>query len=128
MPERTFQKNKFEKYQQKTKNLAKFHRRQQALCILCCPCFFFSFADFFFKFLRMPSKCQAERIKNRPDTVSGFILVQTVCKSYQQMTLAGKMFNNSIKVFRVTLELGVCMMIVTGGHRMPKFCTGELAS
>ena len=35
----------------------------------------------------IPSECQTDWIQIRPDILSGLICVQTVCKSYQQMTL-----------------------------------------
>ena len=37
-----------------------------------------------------PSECQTVWTQIRPDKMSGLIWVQTVCKSYQQMTLVGK--------------------------------------
>ena len=38
----------------------------------------------------IPSECQTVWIQIRPDTLSGLILVQTVCKCYQQTTSVGK--------------------------------------
>ena len=63
-------------------------------------CFFLLSADFFFKltfFLKKKSFRNTIRVKMvwiqiRPDTLSGLILVQTVCKSYQ-MPLAGNELN-----------------------------------
>ena len=58
-------------------------------------CFFMS-ADFcqnqlFQKFLSgIPSKCQIDWIKIRPDILSGLICVHSVCKDYQQKSLGGK--------------------------------------
>ena len=59
-------------------------------------CFFLSSADFiqnqhFPKILSgIPSECQIVWNQIRPDFMSGLIWVQTVCKSYQQMTLGDK--------------------------------------
>ena len=36
---------------------------------------------------RIPSQCQTVWIQIKPDILSGLIWVQTICKSYQQMTL-----------------------------------------
>ena len=38
----------------------------------------------------IPSECRTVRIQIRPDMLSGLIWVQTVCKSYQQMSLVGE--------------------------------------
>ena len=38
----------------------------------------------------IPSECKTICIQIRPNILSGLIWVQTVCRSYQQMTLAGK--------------------------------------
>ena len=39
---------------------------------------------------RIPLECQTVWIQIRPDTLSGLIWFQTVCKGYQQMTPVGK--------------------------------------
>ena len=36
----------------------------------------------------------------RPDILSGLILVQTVCKGYQQMSLADREFKDIIKIHK----------------------------
>ena len=60
--------------------------------------YFLSSADifqiqlFFFKF----SECLTVWIQIRSDIFSGLIWVQTVCKGYQQTTLAGKVLNNRV--------------------------------
>ena len=43
-----------------------------------------------------PSECQTDWIQIRPDILSGLILVQTVCKSYQQTTLGDKELTVSV--------------------------------
>ena len=61
---------------------------------------FLSSTDFFqIQLLRkivsgMLSECQTVWIKIRPDILLGLILVQTVCKGYQQTTLVGKEFSS----------------------------------
>ena len=40
--------------------------------------------------------CQIVWIQNRPDILSGLILVKTVCNSYQQPTLDKELRNNKL--------------------------------
>ena len=42
----------------------------------------------------VPSECKTFWIQIRPDVLSGLILIQTVCKGYQQTTLGGKELRN----------------------------------
>ena len=50
-------------------------------------CGFFFFKLFFQKSLSgIQSECQKVWLQIRPDVLSGLILVQTVCKGYQQLT------------------------------------------
>ena len=37
----------------------------------------------------MPSECQTVWIQIRPDTLTGLVWIQTVCRGYEQMTLVG---------------------------------------
>ena len=55
---------------------------------------FLSSADFFFKKIisRISSEGQTVWIQIWPDILSGLILIQTVCKGYQQMILVRKDF------------------------------------
>ena len=49
----------------------------------------------------IPSECQTVWIQIRPNTLSGRIWVQTVCKGYQQTTLVGK----ELKTWRLKEKL-----------------------
>ena len=44
----------------------------------------------------MPSQCQTVWIQIKPDVLLGLIWVQTVCKSYQQITLVGVKHNGKV--------------------------------
>ena len=46
----------------------------------------------------MPFECQPVWIQIRPDILLGLIWAQTVCKGYQQMSLAGREFKDIIKI------------------------------
>ena len=62
------------------------------LCFLSSVDFFQN--QFFRKILsEILSKCQVVWIQIRPNKMSGLILVQAVCKGYQQTTLVGKELN-----------------------------------
>ena len=67
-------------------------------------CFFvvsFFFNYFFQNILsEIQSECQTTVTLISPDNSSGVILVQTVCKDNQQMTLADKELNSLIETFR----------------------------
>ena len=52
-------------------------------------CWFFFIINFFERFFQEYHQSQTVWIQIRPDIMSGLILVQSVCKSYQQMTLVG---------------------------------------
>ena len=45
----------------------------------------------------VPFECQTDWIQIRPDILPGLIWVQTVCKSYQQMTLGDNEFKNDFR-------------------------------
>ena len=72
-----------------------------------------SFADFFSSKLKVferffrnakNSESQTVLIQIRPDKTSGLIWVQTVCKGYQQTTLADKNLKDEIIVLMNTLK------------------------
>ena len=48
---------------------------------------FFSKSTFFVENSGIPSECQTDWIQIRPDILSRQILVQSLCKGYEQMTL-----------------------------------------
>ena len=59
--------------------------------MLFCRLLIFLKNQYIWKFLSgIPSECQTVWIQIRSDILSGLIWVQTVCKDYQQTTLAGK--------------------------------------
>ena len=68
-------------------------------CFFFCHLWIFFLNKLFQKCLSgIPSECQTLWIQIRPDVLSGLILVQTVCKGYQQTT---KVANSGERVLKV---------------------------
>ena len=57
----------------------------------------------------IPSECQTDWIKIRPDIMSGLIWVQPICNGYEQTTLVGKELtkakNKTVFVFPNSTDL-----------------------
>ena len=83
---------------------------------------FLSSVDFFLNqlfqniLLGIPSECLTVWIQIRPDVSSGLILIQTVCKIYQQTTkvaTSGERVNVCHVLFKLLGEIGrLCSVIV----------------
>ena len=76
-----------------------FHSLPTGWAFVCIfvVCWFFFQNQLFGKIISgISSECQTVWILIRPDILSGLILVQTVCKGYQQTTLVGTELNSSL--------------------------------
>ena len=73
--------------------------------LFCCLLIFFKI-NFFQKILSgIPSECQTVWIQIRPEIILGLILLQTVCKGYQQTTLLGKELNMHVQLYICIMDL-----------------------
>ena len=65
-------------------------------------CRFIFQINFFEKILSaIPSKCQTDWTRIRPDVLLGLIWVQSVCKGYEQTTLVGNELTEKWRCFRL---------------------------
>ena len=76
------------------------------------------FQNYFFQKILsgISSECQTVWIQIRPDSLSGLIWVQTVCKGYQQTTLVGKKLNIQIILLPFSSKFSATWRLSRGSY------------